>query len=343
VPARPFDAVPGVLLTALRMRLAAPKLGRSTWARFRRRAGDLAVHGFFRGFSAAARLHPRARLHRHGVERIANLSYLPDGRVEHELDVYRPIARTGPLPVVIYVHGGGFRILSKEALWIMALMFAREGYVVFNINYRLAPRYPYPAAVSDCCTALEWVADHAAAYGGDATRLVLAGESAGANLVTALAIACSYRRDEPYARRLFDRGLAVRAVVPACGFLQVSDPLRLRGGRRPTGFIADRFEEITDDYLPSGPETIALADPVVFLERAPAPSLPLPPFFIGVGTGDPVREDSQRLQVALERLGARSELAHYDGEMHGFPAMIFRPNAQRYWRDAHAFVAGALA
>jgi acetyl esterase len=327
------------------MTRAPANLGLPAWARLRRRAGDLAVHGFFRGLSAAARLHPRARLARHGVERIANVAYIPDGIVEHQLDVYRPIARTGPLPVVVYVHGGGFRILSKEALWIMALMFARQGYVVFNINYRLAPRYPYPAAVSDCCAALEWVAEHAAAYGGDPTRLVLAGESAGANLVTTLTIASSYRRDEPYARRLFDRGIAARAVVPACGFLQVTDPLRLRRGQRPTGFIADRFNEIADDYLLDVVDAASphLADPVVFLERTSAPERPLPPFFVGVGTSDPVREDSERLHVALERLGARSVLRYYEGEMHGFPAMIFRQNAQRYWRDAHAFVADALA
>ncbi len=204
------------------MTLAPANLDLPAWVRLRRRAGDLAVHGFFRGFSAVARLHPRARLARHGVERIASLSYLPDGNVEHELDVYRPVSRTGLLPVVIYVHGGGFRILSKEALWIMALMFARRGYVVFNINYRLAPRHPYPAAVSDCCAALEWVAAHAAAFGGDATRLVLAGESAGANLVTTLAIASvlSARR-ALCASHLRPRDRRARCVVPACGFLQV--------------------------------------------------------------------------------------------------------------------------
>jgi acetyl esterase len=321
------------------------RLRRPTWARLRRRAGDLAVHGFFRGLSAVARLHPRARLARHGVERIANVPYLPDGIIEHQLDVYRPMGRAGPLPVVLYIHGGGFRILSKEALWIMALMFAREGYLVFNINYRLAPRDPFPAAVSDCCAALEWVVEHAAAYGGDPTRLVLAGESAGANLATALSIACSYRRDEPYARRLFDLQITPRAVVPACGFLQVSDPLRLRQGRSPNTFNADRFTEIADDYLRGREEgmSLDLADPLVFLERGQAPDRPLPPFFVGVGTADPVRDDSRRLQLALERLHVRCDLRYYDRELHGFQGMLFRENARRYWREAHAFVAGALA
>src|SRR5690606_5988723 len=123
---------------------------------------------------------------------------------EHRLDVYRPAHAEGPRPVVLYVHGGGFRILSKETHWLMGLYFARRGYVVFNIGYRLAPKHPFPAALEDSADALGWVVQNAHRYGGDPTRLVLAGESAGANLVTSLTLACCYRREEPYARRVFD-------------------------------------------------------------------------------------------------------------------------------------------
>ena len=69
------------------------------------------------------------------MERIVDLAYHRDGTAEHRLDLYRPIERTGLLPVVFYIHGGGFRILSKDTHWIMALMFARHGYLVYNINY----------------------------------------------------------------------------------------------------------------------------------------------------------------------------------------------------------------
>ena len=320
---------------------------RSFYESLRRRAGDAAVHNFFKGLAAAGRLHPRARPERHGVERITDLAYRHDGTAAHRVDLYRPTQRSLPLPVVVYIHGGGFRILSKDTHWVFALMFARQGYLVYSINYRQAPRYPFPAAVIDGCAALEWVAAHAAADGGDPSRLVLAGESAGANLATSLTIATTYRRDEPYARRLFDLGIAIRAVLPACGLLQVSDPLRARRGRPPTGFLADRFTEIADDYLlgskHAGPGQLDLADPLLFLESRVAPERALPPFFIGVGTADPVLEDSQRLQAALERLGARCETRYYEGEGHGFPAMVFRANARRYWREAHAFLAAALA
>jgi acetyl esterase len=319
----------------------------SLYESLRRRAGDAAVHGLFRGLAAAGRLHPLARPERHGVERIVDLAYHRDGSAEHRLDLYRPLNHAGPLPVVVYIHGGGFRILSKDTHWIFPLMFARRGYLVYNINYRLAPRYPFPAAVSDACAALEWVAARAGVDGGDLSRLVLAGESAGANLATSLTLATTYRRDEPYARRIFDLGLPVRAVLPACGLMQVSDPLRARLGRRPNTFMADRFTEIAEDYLRGSehslPDQLALADPLLFLERQVAPERRLPPFFIGVGTADPVLDDSRRLQNALERLGARCEIRTYDREMHGFQAMVFRANAQRYWREAHAFLTAVLA
>src|SRR6185369_7165240 len=103
--------------------------------------------------------------------------------------------------------GGGFRILSKDTHWIMALAFARRGFQVFNINYRLAPKHRFPAAVEDACAAWSFLAHHARAWDIDPERVVLAGESAGANLVTSLAVATSFRREEPYARAAFEAPL----------------------------------------------------------------------------------------------------------------------------------------
>src|SRR5262245_28346673 len=88
--------------------------------RLRRRGGAFVVDNFFRAIATAGRLHPLARPGRHGVEVLRDLPYLPTGEVEHLLDLYRPVDRAGePRPVVLYVHGGGFRILSKDTHWIM--------------------------------------------------------------------------------------------------------------------------------------------------------------------------------------------------------------------------------
>ena len=126
------------------------------------------------------------------MEVIRDLAYAEESRRrEHRLDVYRPKQADGPLPVVMYIHGGGFRILSKDTHWMMGLAFARRGYLVFNVGYRLAPTHPFPAAIEDSCRAFEWVVAHAARFGGDLERLVIAGESSGATPTTTRAGACA--------------------------------------------------------------------------------------------------------------------------------------------------------
>lgn len=315
--------------------------------RLRRHAGAAVVDNIWRGLAAAGRLAPGARPERHGVEIDRDVPYLPTGKAAHTLDVYRPRERDGLAPVVLYVHGGGFRILSKDSHWVMGLAFARRGYVVFNISYRLAPRHPFPAGLSDAAAAYHWVLDNAARYGGDASRLVLAGESAGANLVTALTIAACQQRDEPWARALFERNHVPRATMPACGILQVTDPDRFRRGERPVSwFIHDRFIEVYDAYLGrsyvAGDPAFDLADPLCVLEREHALDRPLPPFFAPCGTADPLVDDTRRLAAALARRGVRCEAPEYEGELHAFHALVFRPNARRCWADTYRFLDGAL-
>ncbi len=305
----------------------------------RKTAGSRLVEGFFRHGASLMKLHPRAKPAAHGVEVIENLPYVETGASEHLLDVYRPIDRSGPLPVVLYVHGGGFRILSKDSHFIMGLSFARRGFVVFNINYRLAPKHRYPAALEDCASAFEWVAANAARYGGDVSRLLLAGESAGANLVTAMSVAASYERPEPLAKRIFDVGVVPRATLPACGILQVTDVGRFGRRRKLPAFIQDRLSEVSTAYLPTEPGvSLDLADPLVILERADAPARPLGPFFIPCGTKDPLLDDSRRLSKALDRLGVRNEAPIYEGEVHAFHAMTWRENAKRCWRETYGFL-----
>ncbi len=312
--------------------------------RLRARAGAFVVDNLFVGLSTVGRLHPQARPGRHNAEVLRDRPYRDGRRADQRLDVYRPLT-PGPHPVVLYIHGGGFRILSKDSHWMMGLAFARQGYLVFNISYRLAPRHPFPAALEDCCAAYAWVVRNAASYGGDPSRLLLAGESAGANLVTALAVAACYRRDEPWARAVFDTGVVPRAVLPACGILQVSDTARFARRRKLPLFLVDRLTEVEEAYLGPSKATVRereLADPLLVLERGARPDRPLPPFFVPVGTADPLLDDTRRLKAALDRLGVRCDARYYPGELHAFHAVFFRKPARRCWRDIYQFLDDAL-
>jgi acetyl esterase/lipase len=314
----------------------------------------MAIDNMFRAAAYFGKLHPRARPERHNVRLQRNVRYLQSGHREHMLDVYLPRDKQGPLsssdqaprgllPTVLYVHGGGFRILSKDSHWMMALAFARAGYAVFNISYRLAPRHRFPAALEDCAAAFEWVLDHGATYGADVERLVLAGESAGGNLVTALTAMTCYRRPEPWAQRVFERGVVPRAFLPYCAMLQVSDCERFkRGEPKLSLFVHDRLLEVSHAYLGHDcsiyGESLDLADPLVMFERGHPPDRPIPPCLATVGLADPLVDDTRRLEKALAGLNVVCDARYYPGEHHAFHALVWREQARLCWQHTFEFL-----
>lgn len=294
-------------------------------------------------FTAAAqlgRLHPGARARAHQLDVLRDVPYRDGGGAEHTLDVYRPSV-PGPWPVVVYFHGGSFRILSKDTHWMMGVGFARAGYLTVLPNYRLAPAAKFPAALEDAVAAVRWVAREIADHGGDPTRLILAGESAGANLTLALTVAASFRRPELAACAMWESGVRPCAALPACGILQVSAPERFDRERR-SFIIRDRIAGVAAAYLPADRTGCALADPLCILESAGPPDRPLPPIFAAAGTADPILDDTRRLGVALERLGVPHDVRYYEGETHAFQMFPGRPAAQRFWQDQLAFLTQQL-
>lgn len=303
--------------------------------RARQKAGGKTVQAFFQGVSAAGRAHPKARRALGALEIIRDVPYGP--LPVHTLDVYRPRELDGPAPAVLYIHGGGFRILSKDTHWLMGITFARMGAIVFSINYRLAPKHPYPAAVQDACQAAAWLQRHAADFGADPDRIAIAGESAGANLACSVGVAAAWKRPEPWAAEVFDAGLRPRALFPACGMLQVSDVERLiRRKPKISRFVQDRMFETAHGYLGSATDT-ALADPLLILESDAEPDRPIAPMFIPCGTRDPLLDDSRRLAAACARRGVAHELRIYPGGIHAFHAFAFVPSAVECWRHHGAF------
>ena len=320
---------------------------RASTLTLRKRIGGKVVEEGFRQLSNLGKLHPRAKPSRHNVEVRTSIPYAHTGSHDHTLDVYWPTHVKGPWPVVLYVHGGGFRILSKDTHWLMGLAFARRGYLVFNINYRLAPRHPFPAAFDDCCEALCWVKEHAAAFGGDPSRLILAGESAGANLVTSLALAGSYSYDQASARKIFEREIRASAVMAACGIYEVSNIERFADNPRIPSFVLDRLREVNHGYLEEAridDEThFDFVDPLRVFERGQQPQAPLPSFFLPCGTNDPLVYDNKRMEKALTAMGVDHLARYYPGELHAFHAFIWRAQAKQCWNEWFEFLEERIA
>lgn len=145
----------------------------------------------------ASRHHPRFWLRpftmkNKQVTKVSNISYGDDPR--HRLDIYYDPdlpskAQTNGLPVLFYIHGGGWIVgnKSQQALPLIYHLAAR-GWVVVSINYRLGPRHRFPAPLVDAKQALVWTKDNIAQYGGDPDFIVSSGGSAGGHLALMLAL-----------------------------------------------------------------------------------------------------------------------------------------------------------
>lgn len=93
-------------------------------------------------------------------------------------EVYVPKG-DGPFPSLLYLHGGSWCLWGAAHLRRLAMRFAAQGYLTVNLDYGLAPEHPFPWAVQDAIFACRWIAEQAAEYGGDGTRLIVAGDPPG--------------------------------------------------------------------------------------------------------------------------------------------------------------------
>jgi acetyl esterase/lipase len=112
------------------------------------------------------------------------------------MDVYSPQAKGGSRPALVLAHSGSWSSGDKDELPSFNRYFASKGFVVASVNYRLAPRYPFPAASDDILTAIDYLKSHAQALGVDPTQLVVVGRSAGGQV----ALSAAYSHPDPSVR-----------------------------------------------------------------------------------------------------------------------------------------------
>ncbi|MBU0637393.1 MAG: alpha/beta hydrolase [Planctomycetes bacterium] len=219
-------------------------------------------------------------------------------------------------PVLLYLHGGGFVGGNPASHHKLACRFAEAGVLVFNLDYRLAPQHPFPAAFDDCLHAAGWVAQVADRYAGDTTRFVIAGDSAGANLAAAVAGEWA--------------GKTAPRISAALLFYGVFDIVALRRGQLPHTkdplLTPEVIDMLIDAYLGPAQTPELLADPRVSPIRRAGQ---MPPCFVVSGTADPLLSQSEAFVRELAVTGVPHEFVTVHAMPHGFLQVEFYPQARQ--------------
>ncbi|MEO6879881.1 MAG: alpha/beta hydrolase [Mycobacteriaceae bacterium] len=217
--------------------------------------------------------------------------------------VYRPDA-TEALPLVVFVHGGGFVIGSIDTHDATARRIARDARaVVVSVGYRLAPEHPFPAAVEDSWTALRWATAHAGEIGADASRTAVAGDSAGGNLA---AVLTHLARDAGGPELVFQ--LLFYPVTSGS-----NDWPSMRSNANAPVLTRRAMEWFSQQYQ---------GDCSVRANPAAAETFAgLPPAFVATAGHDPLRDDGEAYVGLLERDGVSAHGVRYPALVHGFAAL----------------------
>jgi acetyl esterase len=204
----------------------------------------------------------------------------------------------GRHPVVIYLHGGGWSFGSPASFRKLGMQFAEAGYLTIILDYRLAPEHPFPAALEDSVFAIRWAADNARRWNGDGRRIVIGGDSAGANLaVSALTSSAPELRSPVKAAVLF---YGVYDLVATARRNRSNPGLQLQLSTYVAG-----IEGLLDDPR---------ASPL----KAVAPGMLPPCFIIGAGDDSLCLADSLALGQTLSAAASPYELHMMEGMPHGF-------------------------
>ena len=124
------------------------------------------------------------------------VEYAVAGGEHLQVDLARPKNGDGPFPAIVCIHGGGFRAGKREGYDKLCVTLAQQGYVAITVTYRLAPAFPFPAAVQDCKAAVRWLRANAAKYHVDPARIGVTGGSAGGHLAQFLGVTMGVKEFE---------------------------------------------------------------------------------------------------------------------------------------------------
>ncbi|MCE9600505.1 MAG: alpha/beta hydrolase [Spirochaetia bacterium] len=230
---------------------------------------------------------------------LAGLTYRVVNGQRINLDVFRPRPEGPPMPALVYIHGGGWMTGDKERAVLHVTPFLANGWVAFNVEYRLGNVARAPAGAEDCICALKWIFKNAATYRADMNRVVLMGHSAGGHLALLSAFAPEIGKACPGDMP------KVRAIVNWYGISDVAD--LIDGANR---------REYAEGWIGNGPGRMELANrlsPIRYIRAG------LPAVIAVHGDQDDTVPFAQsvRLDEALRKVSVPTKLIRIPGAKHG--------------------------
>ncbi|WP_020590758.1 alpha/beta hydrolase [Kiloniella laminariae] len=229
--------------------------------------------------------------------------------------VYRPANLSSPCPTLLYFHGGGWIVGDLESHDSIAADLAKEANIqVIAVDYRLAPEHLFPAAVDDCWTVLHSLLQAPELFAVDIQRLVLGGDSAGANLAAALTLLL---REQQKGNTVpgFTAGLKGQLLIyPALSSETL--PSRITQAKAPL-FSAEEMDIYLRYYLGRAVTDADKKDPRLFPAQARDFSN-LPPAFLSAAELDPLADDVPDYARKLIATGSKAKYLVEPGLMHGW-------------------------
>ena len=238
----------------------------------------------------------------------ADIEYAKVGEVSLKLDLHRPQAENPPL--IVYVHGGGWRAGSKKDMPIVDLY--DKGFAIASVDYRLSPQAAFPAQVHDIKAAIRFLRANAGVYHINASKIAIIGSSAGGHLAALVGVSNGSKELEGKIGEHLDQSSDVQVIV---SFYGASNLETILSQSTPKGleYRIPALKLLMGDTPDKKPELAKLASPVAHLDKND------PPLLLIHGDADPQMppQQSQELAKAYEALGLPVTLIMLPGSKHG--------------------------
>ena len=235
-----------------------------------------------------------------GIREFRDIPYIEDGNKYHLLDVYFPENTNVSLPVLIDVHGGGWMYGTKEINKCYCHHLAKQGFIVVNINYRLAGKVLFKDQIKDIFAAFKWISENMANFPADMNNVFLTGDSAGGHFVSL----CAALTKSEELRKEFDipnnplQFNAIGATSPVVDLISTNIILNVN-----LRMLLGSNHKMSPFYKYMKFDEVAVAD--------------MPPFYILTSSGDFVRSQSYKLKKVLDDLGVENKLKDWQFKYNG--------------------------